>query len=76
MSAFRDPNPEKQAKPVLLRKWQPSASALWSAPATPDAIIAARFRETFREPSSSSKREALLELYPLGARGRRRMRLD
>jgi hypothetical protein len=77
MSAFRDPNPEKQAKRVLLGKWQPSACALRSAPATPDATIAARFRETFREPLSSSKREALQELFPLiGARGRRRMGLD
>jgi hypothetical protein len=77
MSGFRDPNPEKQAKRVLLGKWQPSASALRSAPATPDATIAARFCETFRVPLSSSKREALQELYPLiGARGRRRMRLD
>jgi hypothetical protein len=64
MSAFLDPNPEKQAKRVLLGKWQPSASALRSAPATPDATIAARFRETFRVPLSSSKREALQELYP------------
>jgi hypothetical protein len=76
MSAFRDPNPEKQAKRVLLGKWQPSASALRSASVTPDAAIAARFRETFREPLSSSKCEALLELYPLGARGRWSMRLD
>jgi hypothetical protein len=77
MSAFRDPNPEKQAKRVLLSKWQPSASALRSAPTTPDATIAARFHETFREPLSSSKREALQELYPLiGARGRRHMHLD
>jgi hypothetical protein len=77
MSAFRDPNPEKQAKRVLLGKWQPSACALRSAPATPDATIAARFREMFREPLSSSKREALQELFPLiGAHGRRRLRLD
>jgi hypothetical protein len=76
-SVFRDPNPEKQAKRVLLGKWQPSAGAPRSAPPTPDATIDARFRETFREPLSSSKREAMLELYPmLGARGRRRLRLD
>jgi hypothetical protein len=47
MSAFRDPNPEKQAKRVLLGKWQPSTSALRSGPTTPDATIAARFHETF-----------------------------
>jgi hypothetical protein len=44
---------------------------------TTDATIDARFREMFREPLSSSKCEAMLELYPmLGARGRRRLRLD
>jgi hypothetical protein len=76
-SVFRDPNPEKQAKRVLLRKWQPSASTPRSAPLTPDATVAARFHEAFREPLSSSKRQAIQELYPmLGARGRRRLRLD
>jgi hypothetical protein len=69
-SVFRDPNPEKQAKRVLLRKWQRSASTPRSAPLMPDATVVARFHETFREPLSSSKREAMLELYPmLGARG-------
>jgi hypothetical protein len=45
--AFCDPNPEKQAKRVLVGKWQPSVSAPRSAPATPDATIAARFHKTF-----------------------------
>jgi hypothetical protein len=71
-SVYRDPNPEKQAKRVLLSKWQPSASAPRSAPTTPDVTIATRFHETFREPLSSSKREAMQELFPMAAaRGRR-----
>jgi hypothetical protein len=71
-SVYRDPNPEKQANRVLLSKWQPSASASRSAPATPDATIATRFHETFQKPLSASKREAMQELIPMaGARGRR-----
>jgi hypothetical protein len=70
-SVYRDPNPERQAKRVLLSKWQPSTSAPRSAPATPDLTIATRFHETFQEPLSASKREAMQELFPLaGARGR------
>jgi len=34
MFTFRDPNPEKQAKRVLLGTWQQSASAPRSMPAT------------------------------------------
>ena len=76
-SVYHDPNLEKQAKRVMLSKWQPSASAPRSAPATPDATIATRFHETFQEPLSSSKREAMRELFPrAGARGRRRRRLE
>jgi hypothetical protein len=71
-SVYRDPNPEKQAKRVLLSKWQPSASAPRSAPTTPNATIATRFHEMFREPLSSSKREAMQELFPVAdAHGRR-----
>jgi hypothetical protein len=71
-SVYRDLNLEKQAKRVLLSKWQPSASTPWSAQATSDATIATRFHEMFQEPLSASKREAMQELFPMaGARGRR-----
>jgi hypothetical protein len=71
-SVYRDPNPEKQAKRVMLSKWQPSASDPRSALVTPDATIATRFHETFKEPLSSSKRAAMQELFPMaGDRGRR-----
>jgi len=70
-SVYHNLNPEKQAKRVMLSKWQPSASAPRSAPVTPDATIATRFHETFQEPLSSSKREAMRELFPMaGAHGR------
>jgi hypothetical protein len=71
-SAFRDPNPEKQAKRVLVGKWQPSVSAPLSETATPEATIAVRFHETFRKPLSSSKREAVQELFPMAGARRRR----
>lgn len=35
------------------------------ASCTPDATIAARFHDTFTEPLSSSKREAMRELFPV-----------
>jgi hypothetical protein len=47
-SVYRNPNPEKQAKWVMLSKWQPSASAPSSALATSDATIGTRFHETFQ----------------------------
>jgi hypothetical protein len=65
-SIYRDPNTEKQAKRIMLSKWQPSASAPRSTPVTPDATIATRFHETFQEPLSSSKRAAMRELFPHG----------
>ena len=61
-TAGRDPDPEKQAKKVLLNKWKPRAP--WSAQVTPDAAIAKKFRETFAEPLSSAKRAAMSELFP------------
>lgn len=71
-SVYRDPNPEKQAKRVMLSKWLSSASDPRSALVTPDATIATRFHETFKEPLSSSKRVAMQELFPMaGDRGRR-----
>lgn len=56
----RDPVPEKQARRVLLSKWEgrPADSK------TPDTAIANRFRETFAEPLSSSKVAAMRELFP------------
>lgn len=53
-TVYRDPKPEKQAKKVMLSMWHPSTSAAWSSPKTPDASIASRFHDTFKEPLSSS----------------------
>lgn len=61
-SAFRDPQPEKQAKRVLVNKWTRRPEA--ASRCTPDATIAARFHDTFTAPLSSSKREAMRELFP------------
>ena len=55
-SIYHDLNPKKQAKRVMLSKWQPLASAPQLAPATPDATIATWFHETFQMPLSLSKR--------------------
>jgi hypothetical protein len=71
-SVYHGPNPEKQAKRVMLSKWQPSASAPRSVSVTPNMTIATRFHETFQDPLSSSKRATMRELFPMaGARERR-----
>jgi hypothetical protein len=65
-SIHRDPNPEKQAKRVLVNKWrcEPTNGSL-----TPDSAIAAKFHETFAGPLSASKQAAMCELFPMaGAR--------
>lgn len=62
-SAFRDPQPERQAKRVLVNKWTRRPETVASC--TPDATIAARFHNTFTEPLSSSNREAMRELFPV-----------
>jgi hypothetical protein len=65
-SIFRDPNPEKQAKHVLLNKWTRRPA---EGPQTLDLVVAAKFYETFAEPLSSSKRATMCELFPMiGAR--------
>lgn len=61
-SAFRDPQPEKQAKRVLLNKWTRRPEE--TVATTPDAMIATKFHETFTVPLSSSKRAAMRELFP------------
>jgi hypothetical protein len=59
-SAFRDPNPEKQAKRVLVNKWERRPD---DAPTdATDDRIAVLFHETFKEPVNSPTREALCEL--------------
>jgi hypothetical protein len=60
-SAYHDPKPEKQAKRVLLNKWQRQPA---NAVQIPDESITTKFHETFAEPLSSSKRAAMWELYP------------
>ena len=59
-SIHRDPNPEKQAKRVLLYKWtrMPPNGSQASA-------IAAKFYETFVEPLSASKQAAMREMFPM-----------
>jgi hypothetical protein len=66
MTHLRDSRPEEQAKKVMLRKWRPVARA--SPPHSPDASFAEKFHRTFKKPLSSSKRAALRELFPAGAR--------
>jgi hypothetical protein len=70
-SVYCDPQPEKQAKRVMLNKWRPSSSAPRSSPVTPDASIATHFHGTFQEPLSSSKHVAMQELFPMAGACRR-----
>lgn len=66
---FRDPQPERQAKLVLISKWSSDPAA--SAPRT-DAPVDAKFREAFALPLSPSKRTVMSHFYPArGGRGRR-----
>jgi hypothetical protein len=57
---FRDPNPEKQAKRVLVNKWENRPDD--AVTATPDIGIAVKFNTAFRDPSTVH-REAMRELF-------------
>jgi hypothetical protein len=60
---FHDPNPEKQAKHVLVNKWERPDDAPIDAL---DDRIAVLFHEAFKEPVDSLTHEALRELmFPL-----------
>jgi hypothetical protein len=60
-SAFRDPNPERQAKRVLVNKSEGrSDNAVTN---TPDAGIAVKFHAAFGGPVSPYKREAMRVLF-------------
>jgi hypothetical protein len=68
-AVFRDPNPELQAKRVLINKWEHRPGDVVTN--VPDDSIAAQFHEAFGDEISSDIEEALRELlYPL--RGTRR----
>jgi hypothetical protein len=60
-AAFRNPNPEKQAKRVLVNKWENRPDDVVTA--TPDAGIAAKFHAAFGGPVPSFMREAMRELF-------------
>jgi hypothetical protein len=68
-AVFRDPNPELQAKRVLVNKWEHRPDD--AAHDVPDVTIAMKFHETFSEPISSDTREAMRELW-FPRRGARR----
>jgi hypothetical protein len=53
--------PERQARRVLLSKWENRPS---NPRSSPDDAVAKRFRSTFVEPISSSKVAAMRELFP------------
>jgi hypothetical protein len=59
-SAFRDPNPEKQAMRVLVNKWE--NRTLDEPVEASDDRIAEIFHGTFKEPLDSPTREAMREL--------------
>jgi hypothetical protein len=61
-SVYREPQPEKQARRVLLNKWNRRPEHTRTM--TPDATVAARFHAVFASPLSSSKRAAMWELFP------------
>jgi hypothetical protein len=62
-SAFRDPNPERQAKRVLVNKWEHRLED--AVTNTPNDKIIDKLHEAFTELLSSSKREAMRELFPM-----------
>jgi hypothetical protein len=65
-SIHLNPNPEKQAKHILLNKWTRRPA---NGSQTPDAAIAAKFHETFAGLLFASKQAAMHELFPMaGAR--------
>jgi hypothetical protein len=59
-SPFRDPNPEKQAKRVLVNKWEGKPNGANSN--TPDSKVAEKFHSNFAEPVPDYKWEAMREL--------------
>jgi hypothetical protein len=61
-SIHRDPNPEMQAKRVLLKKWTRKPV---SESQTPDPAVAVKFHEMFAEPVFASKWAAMRELFPI-----------
>ena len=65
-SGYRDPNPERQARRILLSKWGGRPEDASSK--TPDDAIAARFHKEFGHHASSSKHDAMRELFPQLAR--------
>jgi hypothetical protein len=62
-SVFRDPHPESQARRILLNKWAGRPED--AVTNTPDATISTKFHEQFGASVSSSKREAIRELFPM-----------
>jgi hypothetical protein len=58
---FRDPNPEKQAKRVLVNKWEGRPDDVVTN--TPDEGIAVKFHAAFGGPVSPRKREYMRELF-------------
>jgi hypothetical protein len=62
-SHFRDPQPEKQARRVMLNKWAGRPDNASSG--TPDAMIAVKFHDAFGASVSSSRREAMRALFPM-----------
>jgi hypothetical protein len=59
-AVFRDPNPEKQAKRVLVNKWENRPDD--AVTVTPDDGIAVKFHAAFGDPSTVH-REAMRELF-------------
>jgi hypothetical protein len=57
---FRNPNPEKQAKWVLVKKWEHRPDDVPID--APDDRIVVLFPDTFKEPVDSPTREAMHEL--------------
>lgn len=62
-AVFRDPNPELQAKRVMINKWEDRPDG--AVTDTPDNKISGKFHEAFAEPISTVMRAAMRELFPL-----------
>lgn len=61
-SAYRDPQPERQARRVMLNRWEGRRDDARLEIADP--VIAQRFKAAFSSDAPASRREAMRELFP------------
>ena len=58
-SAFRDPNPERQAKTIMISRWTGKAASHVA-----DQDVDDEFRAVFKATSLSARKEAMAAMFP------------